>query len=143
MKKKNRVDPTPTLWDTPCGDLMKWLFIEFPEFTEVWRDYFVTDKAQAEFQAYLAKNPETGDVIPGCGGIRKVRWLDSRRSKGRRGGLRVIYLYIPEANVIVLADVYDKSEAEDLTAGEKKAIAQAAKVIKSQLLARFRKERSK
>jgi hypothetical protein len=40
------------------------------------------------------ENPEMGDVMPGTGGFRKVRWEDARRGKGKRGGLRVMYYYL-------------------------------------------------
>ncbi len=83
---------------------------------------------------------ESGDVMPGCGGMRKVRWPDLRRRKGKRGGLRGIYLQIPEVKVIVLADVYDKDEAGDLTKDEKRAVAKAARETKDELITKFKKE---
>ena len=45
-------------------------------------------------QEALLKNPEKGDVMPGTGGFRKLRWRDPRLGKGKRGGLRVIYHYL-------------------------------------------------
>lgn len=49
------------------------------------------DEAYLAFQDELKKNPEAGDVIQGTGGLRKLRFGDPRRGKGKRGGLRVIY----------------------------------------------------
>jgi hypothetical protein len=66
-------------------------FIEAPAFTRHLRDYLIDDGYSA-LQAKLAANPEFGDLIPGTGGFRKMRWADSRRGKGRRGGLRIIYI---------------------------------------------------
>lgn len=60
--------------------------------------------------------------MPGTGGFRKMRWADARRGKGRRGGLRIIYYYFQSAQQIWLMTVYDKNEASDLTAGEKKEL---------------------
>jgi hypothetical protein len=53
--------------------------------------------------------------MPGTGGFRKLRWADPRRGKGRKGGLRVIYLYyFPGDQQIWLMTLYDKAEASDL-----------------------------
>lgn len=65
-------------------------FVEAPPFTRFREDY-LNDDGFAELQNYLAKNPEAGDMVPSAGGIRKLRWKDRRRGKGRRGGLRVTY----------------------------------------------------
>jgi len=65
-------------------------FIEAPAFTQLLADYLGDDDYRA-LQLHLARNPEAGDVIPGTGGFRKLRWADRRRGKGKRGGLRVIY----------------------------------------------------
>jgi hypothetical protein len=87
----------------------------------------------------LAKNPTKGASIPGCGGLRKARWADARRGKGRRGGLRVIYQVIPALRIIVLVDVYDKDEADDLTAREKKTLTSLARATEQELLKRSQK----
>jgi hypothetical protein len=65
-------------------------FIEVPAFTRRVFDY-LKDDAYRTLQARLADNPELGDLMPGTGGFRKLRWADARLGKGRRGGLRVIY----------------------------------------------------
>jgi hypothetical protein len=64
--------------------------------------------------------------MPGCGGLRKLRMADPRRGKGKRGGARVIYLHVAEANVIYLMDIYGKDEREDLTADQKKVLKRLA-----------------
>jgi len=68
-------------------------FIEAPMFTALIAEYMEDDEYRA-FQSFLAGEPEAGDVIPGTGGFRKLRWADRRRGKGKRGGLRVIYYYL-------------------------------------------------
>jgi len=60
--------------------------------------------------------------MPGTGGFRKLRWADAKRGKGRRGGLRIIYYYFPFDDQVWLMTLYDKDEAADLTAAEKKAL---------------------
>ena len=69
---------------------MKLVFLETPLFTRLLGDY-LSDESYRELQRALMENPEMGDVMPGTGGFRKVRWEDARRGKGKRGGLRVIY----------------------------------------------------
>lgn len=93
-------------------------------------DYFVTDNPYSAVQQALLSNPEAGAVIRGCGGLRKMRWSDPRRGKGKRGGLRILYLYLPKLQRIVFIDVYDKDEADDLTAEERKEFAALAHSIR-------------
>jgi len=70
----------------------------------------------------LNDDPDAGDVMPGCGGLRKLRIADSRRGKGKRGGIRVIYLHIPEAKVVFLMDIFNKGEQEDLSTEDRKTL---------------------
>src|SRR5438874_1371175 len=97
-------------------------FVEVTQFTDSIKEYFGSDETYRALQRRLLANPESGDVVPGCGGLRKMRWVDPRRGKGKRGGLRVIYLYVPAALTILMMDVYDKDEADDLTLEEKKVL---------------------
>jgi len=66
--------------------------------------------------------PLAGDVIQGTGGLRKIRFADPRRQKGKRGGLRVIYYFWRDGEQFWLFTLYDKDEAADLTAAERKAV---------------------
>ena len=63
-------------------------FIELPSFCRYRDDYF-TDDQFAQLQAHPDEAPESGDAVPGTGGVRKLRW--SRSGMGRRGGLRILY----------------------------------------------------
>jgi hypothetical protein len=107
-------------------------FIEGPTFTRLCRVLGVDDQYRA-LQARPAANPKLGDLMPGTGGFRKMRWADARRSKGRRGGLRIIYYHFQPDCQIWLMTAYDKDEASDLTAKEKKALRAA---IESELAER-------
>jgi len=98
-------------------------FIEAPAFTRNLPAY-LDDEGYRLLQASFVDNPEAGKVISGTGGLRKVRWGDPRRGKGKRGGLRVIYYYLREASHIWLITLYDKDEADDLTASQKKTYRQ-------------------
>jgi hypothetical protein len=99
-------------------------FIEAPAFTRHVYEY-LSEEGYRRLQNHLALAPETGDVIPGTGGFRKIRWADARRSKGRRGGLRVIYYYFAGEQQIWLMTLYDKDETADLTPKEKRALKDA------------------
>ena len=112
---------------------MKLSFVEALNFTKVVYKYFGSDREFAAFQEALLAEPERGDVMPGCGGLRKTRWRDPRRSKETRGGLRVVYLYVPETDRILLLDVYDKDEADDLTPNEKRLLAALAQAYREEV----------
>lgn len=105
-------------------------FVETSEFSE-WVKKYLSDDSLAELQRELLDDPDTGAVMTGCGGLRKMRVADPRRGKGKRGGIRVIYLHVAEADVIFLMDIYDKDEQVDLTADEKKVLKRLAESYKS------------
>ncbi len=102
-------------------------FVEAPAFTRHIAEY-LDDNAYRSLQSELVLNPDRGDLIPGTGGFRKLRWQDPRRSKGRRGGLHIVYYHFPAERQIWFVTIYDKDEAVDLTAAEKKALKDAIRV---------------
>lgn len=117
-----------------------YLIIEARGFTFVVKDYFGSDEAYAEFQAELVIAPERGAVIAGASHLRKLRWGDKRRGMGKRGGLRVIYLHVPDIRVIYLLDVYGKDEADDLTPAERRELQMLAQTLIKELRERYSKE---
>ena len=110
------------------------VFIETSEFSK-WVGKWLTDETYAQLQNKLQSHPNIGNVMPRCGGLRKVRVSDPRRGKGKRGGIRVIYLHVPEVEWIFMLDIYGKGEKDDLNAEEKKALAQLAKQLKDEAIA--------
>ena len=86
---------------------MKLVFFETPLFTKQLTNY-LTDDSYRNLQEALLENPGLGDVIPGTGGFRKLRWQDSRRGKGKRGGLRIIYYYLAADYHLWFFTIYDK-----------------------------------
>lgn len=68
------------------------------------------------------RQPELGDLIPGTGGLRKVRWAEAGRGKGKRGGLRVIYYWYAPLTLIYLLGMYSKTDRDDLSPEEKKTL---------------------
>ena len=86
--------------------------IETPVFIE-WAAKVWGDDERVEFIDYIAANPLEGDVIPGTGGVRKVRW--ARPGMGKRGGVRVIYFVKQADGEVVLLIVYAKAKFDNLS----------------------------
>jgi hypothetical protein len=100
---------------------MQAVFVELPAF-ERHRGEYLDDETFRLLQDYLMQRPNAGDVIQGAGGLRKLRFADPRRGKGKRGGLRVIYYLWIAGTQFWLFTIYDKDEADDLTAKERKEL---------------------
>lgn len=100
---------------------MKAVFIELPPFERHRQDY-LSDEAFRDLQWMLMSNPEAGDVIEGTGGLRKIRFKDAKRNKGKRGGLRIIYYWWQQGVQFWLFTIYNKDEMSDLSADHKKLL---------------------
>lgn len=87
--------------------------IESPLFSKLWPDYWTEDQ-RGEFAAWIAEHPNAGDVIPGAGGCRKIRW--SREGQGKQGGTRVIYINRLVNGAIALLLIYAKSARDTIPA---------------------------
>jgi hypothetical protein len=77
-----------------------------------------------DLQIELARNPELGVLESGTGGLRKIRMPSPERSKGKRGGARVHYLWLPHRRRIYLLFVFEKDEQESLTSAQRKQLKQ-------------------
>lgn len=95
------------------------LFVELPPF-ERHRANYLDDEAFSRLQTALLADPKAGEVIQGTGGLRKMRFSDPRRRKGKRGGLRIIYFWWEAGSQFWLFTLYDKDEMGDLSAGPAK-----------------------
>ena len=80
--------------------------VETPTFARLAQDCW-SDEERTRFITFIAANPDAGDVVPGSGGLRKVRW--GRTGQGKRGGVRVIYHNRLASGEIWLLLVYSKS----------------------------------
>jgi hypothetical protein len=88
-------------------------FVETKLFTRLVREY-LSDDEYSRLQQVLAAEPEVGSVIPGSGGVRKMRWGVAGR--GKRGGLRVIYYLRTRHGQIWMLTLYTKNVAENIPA---------------------------
>jgi RelE toxin of RelE / RelB toxin-antitoxin system len=104
-------------------------FVETTRFTTLITE-LVSDDDYAEFQQTLARFPTKGAMLEGCGGVRKVRMR--AKGHGTSGGARVLYLHLPNRNLIYLLTLFTKGEAENISAAGKKAVRQLAEQIKAE-----------
>lgn len=112
---------------------MKLTFVETRVFTTLWHKRFDDDDLRG-LQALLMERPTAGDPIPGCGLIRKLRFGDPSRGKGKRGGVRVLYVLTEEVGQVDLITVYGKEQKDDLSKDELKAICDLARTLRKELL---------
>ncbi|MCL4746443.1 MAG: type II toxin-antitoxin system RelE/ParE family toxin [Burkholderiaceae bacterium] len=96
--------------------------VETPLFQRQWPLYW-TEEERGIFAAYLSSHPDVGDVVPGSGGIRKVRW--SRAGSGKSGGVRVIYFVRTGQGELILLTLYAKSKTGNITGEKLKEIRRA------------------
>ena len=109
-------------------------FLEVPLFTRRWNEIGLTDKELCELQCMLLKDPASGPVIEGTGGIRKVRF--AFENTGKRGAVRVCYTDFEEYEVIYLITAFTKSEKDNLTMAERKALKKLVKALKEETAGR-------
>lgn len=89
-----------------------------------------SDDERAALVDFMARNPESGDLIPGTGGVRKVRW--GRAGSGKRGGVRVIYFYYHMEAPLYLLMAYAKASIKDMTPDQKKAVVTLTGILKQE-----------
>jgi len=101
-------------------------FIETSLFTRLVYNYLNEDEYLG-LQVYLLRHPDSGKIVPGSGGVRKIRW--AMKGKGKSGGIRVIYYWKVSDDEIWLLTVYGKSERESIPSHILKQIAEEIKDV--------------
>jgi hypothetical protein len=89
------------------------IFIESSVFERVLPAY-LDDDEYSDLQQFLMQSPEAGELVPGSGGVRKVRW--SRPATGKRGGLRIIYFIRYRPNEFWMLTLYAKAKRKNVPA---------------------------
>jgi len=101
---------------------------ETPTFTQQAAKLFDEEEKQ-ELITFLAENPLAGDVIPGTGGVRKLRFAAT--GKGKRGGARVIYYYLDGSLPLYALLAFPKNAKSDMTPDEKRAVTALVTALKT------------
>lgn len=106
-----------------CGVMV---FIETSAFTK-HVGHYLTDDEYLGLQLSLIQRPDAGRLVPGTGGVRKIRW--TMAGKGKRGGVRVIYYWHVSADQIWMLTIYSKSERENIPSYILRQIAEEIKHV--------------
>ncbi|WP_089937472.1 type II toxin-antitoxin system RelE/ParE family toxin [Candidatus Entotheonella palauensis] len=91
--------------------------IETPDFLSDEKTAGLNEQERFDIVRTIAKNPEAGDVIPGTGGARKVRFAG--RGRGKSGGFRVITFYSGPDVPVFLLNIFAKGDKINLTHAER------------------------
>ena len=102
--------------------MLAFTVVETPLFGKLWPAYWSED-VMGRFCAFIATHPNEGVLVPGTGGVRKLRW--GRTGAGKSGGVRVIYFARSQAGELVLLTIYAKSHTETLKASTLKELRDA------------------
>ncbi len=100
--------------------------VELPEYIRHAEKLLHRDE-QKDIIDYVAEHPKAGDLIQGTGGIRKLRW--SRGSRGKSGGVRVVYYYHDERIPLYLLTIFGKGEQVNLSKAERNDLAKLAQTL--------------
>lgn len=87
------------------------------------RPVYLDDDEYAELQQFMMQNPEAGQVVPGSGGVRKLRWV--RPGMGKRSGLRVIYFVRYAPREFWMLTLYAKAKRDSVPAHILKGLLEA------------------
>ncbi len=104
--------------------------IKISEYKNFTRNFnkLVGSKEREVLHNKLNDSPEIGDLIPGSGGLRKLRW--SRPGMGKRGGVRIIYYFYSIEVPLCLFDVFAKNDKADLSKSNLKKLSELAALVK-------------
>jgi hypothetical protein len=91
--------------------------VETPAFLASARDEGISDEERAAMVSYIGVNPSAGEIMPGTGGARKLRFAG--RGKGKSGGYRIVTFYADADMPVFLLDVYSKDSQANLSKAER------------------------
>lgn len=105
-------------------------FIEVPLFSKRWKEIGLGEEELRALQIMLLKDPESGPVMEGTGGIRKVRF--PLKNRGKSGSIRVCYTDFAEYEVTYLVTAFEKKDQENLSDNEKIVLRKLVKALKEE-----------
>ena len=100
--------------------------VETPEFIRRI-DRLMDDDERAALIVYLAGNPTAGDLIPGTGGVRKLRW--GLEGRGKRGGARIIHFFHSSRLPLFLLTAFAKNERTDISGADRNSFRELTKLL--------------
>lgn len=108
-------------------------FIQMTGFDDDWEELGLSDDDLQALEVIIMVSPTTHPVVKGTGGLRKLRFSNDARHKGKRGGVRVCYVYYEEFNKILLIQAYGKDEKDDLDPAEARAFKKLIQQVREDL----------
>lgn len=122
-KKPNSTERRTLSYPRGMAESASWLrFVQWDGFVRDWADLGLDDEDLSDLEICIMAHPDACPVIQGTGGVRKLRVSPAGWNVGKSGAVRVWYLHIAEKGVVILLVAYQKSDREDLTPSDKKAI---------------------
>ena len=104
--------------------------IVVPSFSKRWKEIGLGEEELRALQIMLLKDPESGPVMEGTGGIRKVRF--PLKNRGKSGSIRVCYTDFAEYEVTYLITAFEKKDQENLSDNEKNVLRKLVKALKEE-----------
>jgi hypothetical protein len=99
---------------------------ELPSYISFAEKHLTPEERQAIID-FLAKNPKSGDIMQGTGGVRKLRW--GKGNRGKSGGVRVIYYFHSDKLPLYLVTLFAKNEQDNLTTEERNDLAKLVDIL--------------
>lgn len=93
-------------------------FIELPKFAKAWKKLGLNEDDRQALYIMIMMGPEKPPIIPGSGGLRKIRFAPRRWNTGKSGAARVCYAFFMDHSIVLLVRIYDKHEKDDLSKRE-------------------------
>lgn len=119
-----RKRPKRALGTAANGSGALYRFVDISSFTQDWSDLGWGDDELRLLENEISRNPNRPPVVPGGGGARKIRLANPASGKGKSGGSRVLYAFLADYGIVLLIAAWSKSEREDLTPQDYRAIGQ-------------------
>lgn len=113
-------------------------FVLLDPFVKAWKSMGLNDEDQRALEVAIMAHPQGPPVVPGTGGLRKLRFASPRSDRGKSGSVRVCYVYFEQHAVALLVTAYPKNTKDNLTATEKAAINKLIHEAEEYLRARSR-----
>jgi hypothetical protein len=105
------------LKNEPIGHLLR--FIQLETFVRAWKHLGLDDGDAQQLESLMIADPKRGVVVPGTGGMRKLRFAPASWGMGKSGGLRTIYYFVERHGTVCLVTAYDHRAKSDVTPAEK------------------------